>query len=73
MDLTRRVAWIHADQAKAGRSIHVTLNVTALDILTKQIDKHRKAVFTYKGKPVTQVNTKAWYKALQRAGIEDFR
>ncbi len=30
-------------------------------------------VFTYKGKPVTQVNTKAWYKALERAGIEDFR
>lgn len=24
-------------------------------------------------KPITQVNTKAWYKALKRAGIEDFR
>lgn len=41
--------------------------------LTKQIGKDPKAVFTYKGKPVTQVNTKAWYKALDRAGIEDFR
>jgi integrase len=73
VDLTRHVAWIHADQAKAGKPIHVTLNGTAMDVLTKQLGKHRKAVFTYQGKPVTQVNTKAWYKALERAGIEDFR
>ncbi len=73
VDLTRRVAWIHADQAKAGKPIHVTLNATAMEVLTKQLGKHRKSVFTYKGKPVTQVNTKAWYKALGRAGIEDFR
>jgi len=73
VDLTRRVAWIHADQAKAGRPIHVTLNATAMEVLAKQIGKHRTSVFSYKGKPVTQVNTKAWYKALQRAGIENFR
>ena len=30
-------------------------------------------VFTYRGKPITQVNTKAWGAALERAGIEDFR
>lgn len=73
VDVARCVAWIHGDQAKAGKPIHVTLNATAMDVLTKQIGKHRKAVFTYKGNPVTQVNTKAWYKALRRAGIEDFR
>lgn len=73
VDIARRVAWIHGDQAKAGKPIHVTLNATAIDVLTKQIGKNPKAVFSYKGKPVTQVNTKAWYKALGRAGIEDFR
>lgn len=73
VDIARRVAWIHGDQAKAGKPIHVTLNATAIDVLTKQIGKDPKAVFTYKGKPVTQVNTKAWYKALQRAGIDNFR
>ena len=73
VDITRRVAWIHGDQAKAGKSIHVTLNATAIETLTKQIGKDPKWVFTYKGKPVTQVTTKAWYKALERAGIEDFR
>jgi integrase len=59
VDIARRVAWIHGDQAKAGKPIHVTLNATAIDVLTKQIGKDPKAVFTYKGKPVTQVNTKA--------------
>ncbi|MBF0371585.1 MAG: tyrosine-type recombinase/integrase [Magnetococcales bacterium] len=27
----------------------------------------------YKGKPIRQVSTKAWYAALKRAGIENFR
>jgi integrase len=73
VDLSRRVAWIHGDQAKAGKPIHVTLNATAIAVLTKQIGKHATWVFTYKGKPVTEVNTKAWHKALNRAGIENFR
>jgi integrase len=30
-------------------------------------------VFTYQGKPVYQVNTKAWKKALRKADIENFR
>ena len=30
-------------------------------------------VFTYEGNPVKQVSTQAWYKALNRAGIESFR
>ncbi|WP_408639510.1 tyrosine-type recombinase/integrase [Noviherbaspirillum autotrophicum] len=73
VDIARRVAWIHGDQAKAGKPIHVTLNATAVEMLTKQIGKHPKVVFTFKGKPVVEVNTKAWRKALQRAGIENFR
>lgn len=73
VDITRRVAWIHGDQAKGGKPIHVTLNATAINVLTKQIGKHPARVFSYKGKPITQVNTKAWYKALKRAGIENFR
>lgn len=73
VDMQRNVAWIHGDQAKAGKPIHVTLNATAIAVLTRQIGKHPRSVFSYKGKPITQVNTKAWYKALKRAGIEDFR
>ena len=73
VDMQRNVAWIHGDQAKAGKPIHVTLNATAIAVLTRQIGKHPRSVFSYKGKSITQVNTKAWYKALKRADIEDFR
>jgi hypothetical protein len=34
---------------------------------------HVKRTATYDGNPVHQVSTKAWYKALKRAGIEKFR
>ena len=73
VDLERRSAWIHADQAKGGKSIPVALNDTAMAALTKQIGNHKQFVFTYRSKPIEQVSTKAWRNALQRAGIEDFR
>ena len=44
-----------------------------LALMTKQLGKHATHVFTYRGRPITQVNTKAWYAALEKAGIEDFR
>ena len=73
VDLVRRMAWIHPDQAKARKAIPVPLSNVAVLTLRKQIGKHQANVFTYNGQPVTQVNTKAWYKALKRAGIEHFR
>ncbi len=73
VDLGRKMAWIHPDQAKARRAIPVPLSSVAVSVLRKQIGKHHAHVFTYKGKPVTQVNTKAWRKALVRVGITHFR
>ena len=73
IDLERCCAWIHPDQAKAGKAIHVPLSDVAIAVLVKQIGKHQTNVFTFNGKPVHQVNTKAWHKALGRAGIVEFR
>ncbi len=73
IDLTRRVAWIHPDQSKSRRAIAVPLNRRAVGILQRQIGKHESRVFTFKGRPVRQVNTKAWKSALKKAGIDDFR
>ena len=73
VDLERRVAWIHADQAKGGRPIHVSLNSTAAEVLVRQLGKHPGRVFTFNGKPVAWANTRAWREALKRAGIENFR
>lgn len=49
------------------------LNGEAVAILQKQVGKHRDFVFAFRGRPVEQVSTAAWYKALDRAGIDSFR
>jgi integrase len=73
LDMQRRVAWIHPDQAKARKAIPVPLNDEAVHVIPRQLGKHSARVFTFKGKPVRAVNTKAWQRALRLAGIEDFR
>ncbi|MGC8529684.1 MAG: tyrosine-type recombinase/integrase [Leptospirillia bacterium] len=73
VDLKRALCWIHPDQAKGGRAIGVPLNQEAISVLLRQKGKHDRWVFTFRGRPVGQVNTKAWRSALKRAGIKDFR
>jgi len=73
VDLVRRLAWIHPDQAKARKAIPVPLNPDALAIVSRQLGKHATHVFSYRGKVLRQVSTKAWYQALSRLGIESFR
>ncbi|WJW74732.1 tyrosine-type recombinase/integrase [Thiohalobacter sp. IOR34] len=73
VDLSRRMAWIHPDQAKARKPIAVPLNNEAVLVLRREYGKHPVRVFTYRGRPVDKANTRAWRQALDRAGIEDFR
>ena len=64
---------VPADRYKSGRPLGVPLNADALEVLRGQRDGHPTHVFTYRGEPIQQVSTKAWKKALARAGIADFR
>jgi integrase len=73
VNLKTQHGWIHADEAKTSKAIAVPLNETAIAVLEKRRKLHSVFVFTFRGKPVKQVNTKAWKKALKRAGIENFR
>ncbi len=73
LDLQQQMAWIHEDESKSGYAIGVPLNTEAKSVVSRQIGKHQKFVFTYKGHPVQRGSTHAWYKACERAGIEDFR
>lgn len=73
IDTERKLAWVHPDQAKARRAIAVPLNGEALAIVLKRKGTHATHVFSYRGKVITQVSTKAWYGALKRAGIENMR
>jgi len=62
IDLDRRAAWIHADQAKGRRAIAVPLNAQALAILRARAQQPR---------PFDQgrIDTRVWKKALKAAGI----
>lgn len=73
VDIVRRVAWVHPDQAKARKAIPVPLNADAMSAVREQMGKHERFVFTFKGRPVKEVNTRAWRWALQEAGVTDFR
>lgn len=84
VDLRRKVAWIHPDQAKAGKPIGIPLSDDAVDVLRGQIGQHETWVFPYKrqkridmddereglkeGCPMEQVKS-AWTKARKRAGL----
>nr|WP_186080872.1 site-specific integrase [Burkholderia gladioli] len=78
VDIVRRVAWIHPDQAKAKKAITVPLSDTAIAVLLRQRAAKRApafvdSVFVYRGTPVYQTSTAAWHKALARCGIRGFR
>jgi integrase len=73
VDLVRRCVWIHADQAKARKPLFVPLTERAVEVVRRQLGRHLEYVFTFRGKPVYQVNGKAWKGALARAGINAFR
>lgn len=73
IDLVRRHAWVSGISSKNRKPIAVPLNDMAVDVLTRQKDKHPIRVFTYRGKPISNANTKAWKQALKRAEIVDFR
>lgn len=72
IDLARRQAWIYADQAKSRQSIGVPLNDDAMTVLAACLGDDPTHVFVFRKKPIKRVNGKAWRKALERAGIQNF-
>lgn len=69
LDMQRRCAWIHADQAKARRPIGVPLNDDALEVIRSRIGMDQRFVFDQ----IARIEHKAWHRACDDAGIEDFR
>lgn len=73
VDLERGHAWVQPDKAKAKKAIAIPLNADAIRILQRQRGQHAEYVFVYRSKPVKDCTTKAWYKALAKVGIQNFR
>jgi integrase len=73
IDFKHQHAWVEARDSKSRKSIAIDLNSDAIQALKGELGKHSERVFTYKGKPLDNLNTRAWRNALKRAGISDFR
>jgi hypothetical protein len=50
-----------------------TTDVRCIGRFAKRLGKHPTHVFSFRGRPIRQVSTKAWYEVLKWAGITDFR
>lgn len=80
VDLERRIAWIHPDQAKAGKPIRVPLNEDAMRVLRVQEkaresrQKGREWVFVGRDgeSPPVEIKT-AWKAACKAAGLSGVR
>jgi integrase len=77
VDLNRAIAWIPGSTTKSGEPITVQLQPEAVELLreARECKKHghEQIVFTYYGALVSYPAESAWTKALERAGIKDFR
>lgn len=73
VDLRRRIAWVHADEAKGGRVISVPLNDDATAILRGQRGQHKRVVFPYKGRAMVRPESAGWKAACKKAGLPGFR
>lgn len=74
VDMKRKVAWIHPDQAKAREPIGVPLNEEAMGVLKDRSGLDQQWVFAQKnGRPLYKASNRAWYAALKSAGLAGFR
>jgi integrase len=73
VDLTRRIVTIEHGETKNDEALGVPLNDLAVSVLQRRMGEQSAFVFTWRGKPLGQVNTKTWRAALRRAGIPNFR
>jgi integrase len=73
VDLVKARLLVASEDFKSGDDFGLPLNATALAILTRNHGKHKEAVFTIMGHPLTHIAHKVWKAALQRAGVQDFR
>jgi integrase len=73
VDLVKRRAWVHPDQAKARKAIGIPLNQDAVEVIRRQLGKHERFVFVRNGDPIECWDVHQWQAACKRAGIENFR
>lgn len=70
VDMTRRKAWVHPDEAKSGTPIGVPLSEAAMAVLEQQRGLSDVWVFPMRnGNPLPKLKTRDWKAAVKRADI----
>ena len=70
VDLARRKAWIHPDDAKGGEPIAIPLNAAALDVVSRQAGKSEVWVFPMpSGNPLPKLKSRDWKAIVKAADI----
>jgi integrase len=72
ISIARKLAWVPASTAKAGKTLSIPLSAAAIRALQAFSGKRTGLVFTYNGKRIGSPKT-AWRKATIRAGLAGFR
>jgi integrase len=75
IDLLSQKAWVPRGQMKAGRTFSFPLSSRAVKVLreAKKLSPKGDRVFQFEGAPIDNFNTKAFKKAVQRAGVAPLR
>ena len=74
VDFEMATVTIPAEFSKNKQPMRKALNKTVMAVIRDQIGKNRQFVVTYLGERIrTAFTTRAWYQALETAGIENFR
>jgi len=73
LNLSLRIAWLHEDQVKNNTDLTIPLNATAIEVIRRRLGSHDTHVFSYRGKPLRNINADTWQEACEQAEISDFR
>ena len=72
-DLKTTIFKVPAEYVKNRDDRIVVLNDTAKAVIEKVRGQHPVNVFTYRGKPVSKINSRAWRRARKVVGLEQVR
>lgn len=74
IDMSRRSVTFESDDMKNGKPLTIPLNETAVQAILPWVGRNPNWVFVKEdGEPCYGVPSKMWKKALEQAGLEDFR
>lgn len=68
VSIERRMVWVEGEDMKADHAIGVPLSDRAVEVLKAELGKNKTWVFTYRGKPISEIKT-AFQAACVRAGV----